>query len=66
MTETMNTTATASLLGLSPSTLSIWRYQGRGPKYLKFGRRVLYRRSDVELYIEAHQHQSTAEYEGRP
>lgn len=35
---------------LSPRTLECWRWQGRGPRYLKVGGRVLYRLEDIETY----------------
>ena len=31
-------------------TLSIWRQQGKGVRYLKIGRRVMYRLQDIEEY----------------
>lgn len=33
-------------------TLAAWRSQGRGPSYVKMGRRVLYRGADVLDWIE--------------
>lgn len=33
-------------------TLKNWRSQGRGPRYHKIGNRVLYRRSDVQEWID--------------
>ena len=35
---------------LSPRTLERWRWEGRGPQYLKIGGRVVYRLSDIEAY----------------
>lgn len=35
---------------LKELTLSLWRQQGRGPQYLKIGRRVMYRLQDIEEY----------------
>jgi hypothetical protein len=32
-------------------TLQMWRCNRRGPKFLKVGRNVVYRRSDVEDYL---------------
>lgn len=42
---------------LSPRTLERWRFQGKGPQYLKVGGRVVYRLEDVEAY-EAEQLQA--------
>ena len=43
-----------ALLVLGPySTLAHWRSEGRGPAYVKFGRRVLYRGSVLNAWIES-------------
>lgn len=31
-----------------------WRYQGRGPAFVKVGRHVRYRRRDVDAWIDRH------------
>ena len=36
--------------GLSPRTLERWRWQGRGPSYLKLVGRVVYRHEDVAAF----------------
>lgn len=42
---------TAKQLGLkSAGTLANWRAQGRGPRYVKHGRRVLYPVAAIEVY----------------
>lgn len=33
-------------------TLRYWRAQGIGPKWAKLGRRIVYRRSDVQAWID--------------
>ena len=38
---------------ISPRTLEQWRWQGRGPRYLKIGARVVYRLSDIERFEAA-------------
>ena len=35
---------------VASATLATWRSRGNGPKFVKIGGRVLYRRSDVEAY----------------
>lgn len=42
----------AALLRTPASTLQWWRTMGRGPKFLKVGRRVLYRRRDLEDFLQ--------------
>jgi excisionase family DNA binding protein len=43
----------AAYLGISTSTLEKMRCEGRGPRYLKLGRRCFYRRSDLDQYLSA-------------
>ena len=35
---------------MSPRTLEQWRWQGRGPRFLKLGGRIVYRIEDVERF----------------
>lgn len=35
---------------ISPRTLEQWRWQGRGPRYLKICGRVIYRITDIEAF----------------
>jgi hypothetical protein len=44
---------------VSPRTLEQWRWQGRGPLYLKLGGRVVYRLADVEAFEAASLHANT-------
>ena len=44
---------------ISPRTLEQWRWQGRGPRFLKLGGRVLYRLADVEAYEADNLHFNT-------
>src|SRR5208283_3072272 len=43
----------AENLGLSPTTLADWRSQGRGPAYLKAGRKIWYPRTRVDQWLQA-------------
>lgn len=43
----------AARLGISRSTLQSWRYAKRGPRYIKLGRLVRYRKLDVDAYLRA-------------
>ena len=38
----------------SVATLNAWRWQGRGPKYLKFGIRIFYRQLDLDGWLDQH------------
>ncbi|ACZ31089.1 regulatory protein MerR [Xylanimonas cellulosilytica DSM 15894] len=55
MTEEQQARATtrelADELGISEETLRWWRAEGRGPKSFNIGRRVFYRRADVEQWM---------------
>ena len=46
---------------LKPGTLEIMRVQGRGPRFVKFGRAVRYRRADLDAWAEAQARQNTSE-----
>jgi excisionase family DNA binding protein len=53
----------AELLGVSASWLEKLRVRGDGPPFYRVSaRRVLYRLSDLNDWIEAHRAQSTSEY----
>ncbi len=52
----------ANVLNISNSTLAKMRLSGKSPRYIKLGRRVAYRPSDLESWIEAQSFNSTAEY----
>jgi predicted DNA-binding transcriptional regulator AlpA len=39
------------ITGLADSTLEQWRLKGKGPKFIKLGRLVRYRLSDIDTYI---------------
>ena len=43
----------AKVLHCTESGLAQMRYKGTGPKFIKVGRRVLYRRRDLDSFIVA-------------
>ncbi len=43
----------AALLRAPVATLRYWRHLGTGPHSFRLGRRVLYRRDDLDAWIEA-------------
>ena len=51
----------AEYLTLSKQTLDLWRCQGRGPQFLKVGRAVCYRRSDLDQWLNGQVRHSTQE-----
>lgn len=56
MSATMNITQAATYLGIAKSTLYTWRTRrpGFGPRAVKAGGALRYRRSDLDVWIEAH------------
>tara|TARA_B100000378_G_scaffold186844_1_gene151529 strand:+ start:472 stop:702 length:231 start_codon:yes stop_codon:yes gene_type:complete len=50
----------AMLPGVTTGRLAMWRYEGKGPKFRKLGRTVLYALDEVEAWIESTTRQSTA------
>jgi len=50
----------AILWNISTNTLRKWRWEGKGPKFVKLGARVVYRESDVLAYAAANIKNSTA------
>jgi hypothetical protein len=44
-----------------PGTLRLWRLKGKGPKYLKIGHKVRYRRETVEAWLAAQERTSTSD-----
>jgi excisionase family DNA binding protein len=51
----------AELLGVSGRTLEGWRLHGGGPLYVKVGRSVRYRLSDLNAWIEQRVRTSTSD-----
>ena len=58
----LDAAAAADLLGLSTSTLAKMRLYGTGPHFSKLGRRVVYRRADLEDWVAENRFRSTSEY----
>ena len=58
----LSTSHAAEFLNLSSSTLSKWRLSGKGPAFVKLGRRVCYRRSALEKFVTARVYPNTAAY----
>ena len=61
MQKHYDTPGAAKLLGLSPKTLERWRLEGGGPKYRKFGKRVMYAETDLSEWAEGQTRTSTSD-----
>lgn len=47
--ELLTTREASELIGISPSTMSVWRSFGKGPDYVKIGGKVRYRVDALEV-----------------
>ena len=62
MKHLVSTTEAAEYLGgHKPNTLEGWRVQGSGPRYIKVGRLVRYRVTDLDAYLESQTRNSTSQ-----
>ena len=52
-------TELSELWGVSQNTLRKWRWEGKGPQFVKLGARVAYRAVDIDSYSEQNLHSST-------
>jgi hypothetical protein len=52
MIDLLDETAAARALRLQPKTLCRWRYERRGPAYVKVGGAVRYRPADLESFVQ--------------
>lgn len=48
-----NTVEAAGYLGISRKTLEDWRWRRLGPAYARLGRRVIYRKADLDAFVES-------------
>lgn len=44
----------AAYLNVAPKTLANWRSMGKGPKFCRLGRRVVYRVDDLRQFMDEH------------
>jgi excisionase family DNA binding protein len=42
----------AAALRVPVATIRYWRAQGRGPEFIRLGRRIVCRRADLERFVE--------------
>jgi predicted site-specific integrase-resolvase len=61
MTELMTQDEVAALFDISLPVLANWRCAGKGPRYVKLGGRVKYRKDDIEAFINSNVRKSTTE-----
>ncbi len=51
--EFLRTEQVSARFGIPIRTLEDWRRRGRGPRYIRAGRSILYRVRDVEAWLAA-------------
>jgi len=51
VTELITTDELSAMLHTPYKKLEFWRSHGKGPRYARIGKRVLYRKSDVEAWL---------------
>lgn len=61
----LTTPQAAHFLNLKPATLEQWRWNGRGPRFIKIGRSCRYRISDLEAFLESRVFNNTTEAQNR-
>jgi hypothetical protein len=54
--EPLTEAGAAARLGLKVSTLRAWRYQGRGPAFVRLGRAIRYLANDLDDFLHANRH----------
>ena len=57
----LNTADAAAYLCLSRRTLENWRVRGGGPRFHKFGDRVLYAQADLDAWVDHQARTSTSD-----
>lgn len=61
MGENLKTEEAATFLQVKPATLEQWRWNGKGPRFIKMGRSVRYRKADLDAFIGERIYGSTTE-----
>jgi hypothetical protein len=61
MDEALNTARAAPIIGVTAGTLENWRVAGKGPKFRRAGRKVVYDLPDIEEWKAANRYSSTSE-----
>ncbi|MGW7522983.1 helix-turn-helix transcriptional regulator [Streptomyces sp. NPDC054783] len=52
-TAFLNLPKAAEYLGISPNTLYVWRHRRQGPPSFRMGRRVMYRITALDTWVQA-------------
>jgi predicted DNA-binding transcriptional regulator AlpA len=55
----LNEHEVAEILRVSAPTLRKWRWEGKGPQFVKIGQRVAYKLEEINSYINLNTHSNT-------
>ena len=66
MSENLTTKQAAEKLQVKETTLEQWRWNGKGPRFIKLGRCVRYREADLESFQNDRVFTSTTEAQNGP
>jgi excisionase family DNA binding protein len=61
MMTRLTVTEAADYLRLSKATLDVWRTAGKGPRFIKAGKRVLYDSRDLDRWLDGNKRSSTSD-----
>lgn len=56
--------AMCRMLGITTKTAETWRVRGRGPRFIKVGSLVRYRKADIQAWLTSRTASSTSEVPG--
>ena len=54
MPELLTEQQVSDLLGVPVKTLQAWRHYMKGPNYVKYGRHIRYKKTDIENFLNEH------------
>lgn len=61
MIELVTPLQAAEMLCLSELTLRKWRWEGKGPRFIKVGRKVAYKKTDLYEWVDSQSRASTSD-----
>ncbi len=61
MDMSLKTEPAADYLGVAKSTMEAWRVRGGGPRFVKLGKAVRYRKEDLDAFVNSRIFSSTSE-----
>lgn len=64
--QRFTTQEAADIIGVTRSKLNMLRWEGKGPKFLKIGSKVIYRKEDLEEFEKDKVYDNTSQYSRKP